>query len=632
MPYIGSNKIINCNIKNLKTSHLSKLAYSIDSKKNEGTYKIDEDIETLSEDGNAEKKLHRNPKGKDSNLERLKRNQKEDTFIESTKPINTLPEEACLVTNEQCAIGSLIKLDKVANLENVTLGLSTIKDKQLRDCAILMYPHVKCLVKYLKEDSLIGPTKARKLMREEIGLDLSVQTVNKYLKMLREKLGTEYSNLDPSVIKDRQLDDLTKFKKFHLERLKEYLKEDSFIGPTEANSRLKKDTYLEVSVSTIRKAMSNLRKEMGLEYYKLDQSTINSRRLADRSKLKDFHLEYLKEILKECDSIGPAKARDMLYQESDLYVSIPTIYRHLNSLKKEMGIENSGIDKSTVKARRPGCRAKFKDSHLECLRNYLIKDRFIGPTEAKNRIQEDTGLEIGLSTIQKAITKLRKEMNIERVNLDQSAVKSRELKDRTKLKDSHLEYLKKYLNEDILIGPTESRNRLQEETNIKISVYAVKRAMLKLRKEMNIEYTNLDTSSIKNRKSKYRSKLKDAHLELLKKYLTRDNFIGPTKAWNLLREETSLEVHVSTIQRAMKKLRIDMNLEISSLDLSAKNTKSTKQSKLKVSQLKRLKKYLKDDEFIGPMEARNRFEEETGIRLTISTMREYLINIKGKKL
>ncbi|KXN70997.1 hypothetical protein CONCODRAFT_78579 [Conidiobolus coronatus NRRL 28638] len=593
-------------------------------------YNIDDDIGTLSEGNDSEKCLYKNVKTKNSDSGHLKEYQKEDTFIESTKPKTILSEESSLKVNNQYTIEHLVKLDKESNLECVALSSSTIKDKQLRDCAMLIYPHVKCLTKYLKEDNLIGPTKARKLMREEIGLDLSVQTVNKYLKMLREKLGPEYSNLDPSVIKNRQLDDLAKFKNLHLECLKEYLKEDSFIGPTEANRKLKKDTSLEVSVSTVRKAMSNLRKEMGLEYSKLDQSTINSRRLADRSKLKDFHLECLKKILKESDSIGSAKARDILYQETDLYVSIPTIYRHLKALKKEMGIENPNIDQSTVKSRRPGCRTKFKDLHLECLRNYLVKDRFIGPAEAKNRIQEDTGLEIGLSTIQKAMTKLRKEMNIERASLDQSAVKNRELKDRAKLKDSHLECLKKYLNEDILIGPTESRNRLQEETNLKISVYAVKRAMLKLRKEINVEYANLDTSSVKDRQSKHRSKLKDAHLALLRKYLARDNFIGPTKAWNLLHEETSLEVHVSTIQRAMKKLRIDMGLEISSLDSSMRNAKSTKQAKLKVSQLKRLKKYLKDDEFIGPMEARNRFEEETGIRLTISNMREYLINIKEK--
>jgi uncharacterized protein YciI len=422
--------------------------------------------------------------------------------------------------------------------------------------------HIECLKKYLKEDISIGSTKAKNKLLEETGLKISVFPVQKALAKLKNDFDQESSDLlsksEYKIVNKTREHDYS-LKGHHIELLKSYLKENSFIGHGEVRTRLKEETGFDTTTSTINVTMAKLRKEMGLGKFDLRPYAAKKAGIS-RLKLNDLHLEYLRKYLKEDVLIGPTDAMEKLQEETGLKCSFTTIQKKLANMREEMGLVHINL-LSVAAKKAANTRSKLKEPHLKFLKNLLIEDALIGPTEAKNRLQEDSGLTCSISFVCNALKKLRKELSLDYANLDPSAVKKRRLKDRSKLKETHLKYIKNILIEDTLIGPTEARNRLQEDTGLKCSLPSICQALKKLRKELSLDYTNLDPSAVKNRRLNDRSKLKETHLKFIKNILKEDMLIGPAEARKKLKEEFNLEASYYLAKNALIKMKKELASE-----------------------------------------------------------------------
>jgi transposase len=545
---VGSNK------SNLKTIPLSKLQKSKNSTRQSNLSSASEII-TSSESSDSEKSLCVNNKIEDHHLEHLRKYLTEDSYIGHTEAAIRLHKDADSKVGIIAVRNAIVKLRKEMGLELSSLDQSTLKNRLLKDYSKFKNSHLEYLRKYLEEGKFIESIEAKNRLLEETGIEIQISVVHKAMINLRKEMGLDYLNLSQPTLQNRLVSGRYKLKDSDLEYLKKYLIEDRFIGHEEAKNRLQADTGLKIDPSTARSAMKTLRREMGLETPYLDQSILKNDSLGDRSKIKDSHLEYIKKYLKEDNLIGPTEVKNKLFQETNLEVSIQTVGKAMKNMRAEMGIDMASIRLSEANSRRSTTRTKLKDSHLECLKKYLEEDRYIGPAEARDRLQEETDLEISIPLAQKTMLKLRKEMGPEYSDLDPAIVKNRKSSDISKLEDSHLECLKSYLKEDNSIGPTEVRNRLQEETGLKINVAAMKNVMTKLREEMGPEYAILDSSTTKSKKSNDLAKLKDLHLDHLKGYLNEDIDIGPTEAKNRLQKDTGLTISVTTVSRTLKTLR-----------------------------------------------------------------------------
>ncbi|KXN66996.1 hypothetical protein CONCODRAFT_73282 [Conidiobolus coronatus NRRL 28638] len=545
--------------------------------------------------------------------------------IEKLKSVNKRNLFGSSDLSKQSDMGIKIEMNS-PKTENFVTESKPSKKSKLNDL------HYKCLRKYLKEDILIGYTEAMEKLQEETDIKCSYSTIRKAIIKLREEINTNSTNLDPSAVKDRSFNDRTKLKdlhideselssseselkddvkpriqgsklqKLHIECLKKYLREDASIGCYKAKTKLKQDTGLEASAYTIRKSLSLLKKETDQNSIEISDSDLETKvkciAIEQGFKIKELHIECLKRYLKENNSIRASEAKNRLFIDTGLEVTAQVIRNTLVEIKEQ-----------------------------KCLKKYLKENSLIEPTEAKNRLQEETGLKRSTKTIQKALINLREEMDSERINLDTSTTENNRLSDRFKLKDLHLESLKKYLKEDMFIGPTEAKSKFKEETGLDISVSTVSTALTKLRKEMGLDYDNL-APAVAKKSANTQTKLKGLYLSCLKKYLHGDNYTGPTEANYKNKEQVSLVISLSTFSNTMRNLRKEMDLEHADLKSTEAKGVANTRSKLNTSHLEFLKNILKEDVLIGPTEAKGRLKEEFSLEVSYSTVRDAIIKIK----
>ncbi|KXN67171.1 hypothetical protein CONCODRAFT_19810 [Conidiobolus coronatus NRRL 28638] len=494
-----------------------------------------------------------NIKLKDHHLKCLKSYLIEDKYIGPAQANIKLQEETGLKVNYSAILTTLNTLRVQMGPEYTNLDLNKLKNRWLEERSKLKDSHLECLKKYVKEDNNIGPTEANRKLCEETGLEISKHTVGQALINLRKKVGLERYRV--CTINNIESDNRFKLKEYHLKCLKSYLLEDKYIGPAQANIKLHEETGLKVNYNAILTALNALRVDMGPEYTNLDLNKLKNRRLEERSKLKDLHLELLKNYLNEDVYIRAPQAWRQLIKETDINVSIKTVDSTLKRLRSKMGLESRFIDKSIIKYAKRKPRVKISGLHLECLKKYLIEDKYIGNTNAMKKLFEETGLDISHSTAHKFLKKLRDEMGSEYTIPNTSMIRSRQSNENIKLKDFHLERLKSYLIEDKYIGPTQANRKLQEETGLKVINFTVSSALNNLRVDMGPEYTNLDLDKLKNRRLEERSKLKGFHLSCLKNYLSKNPSIIAREARDKLYQETGLEMHIGSIYNALAKLK-----------------------------------------------------------------------------
>jgi hypothetical protein len=344
--------------------------------------------------------------------------------------------------------------------------------------------------------------------------------------------------------------------------------------------------------------------------------------------VQDPFLEILKNHVKENKYTGHISAMKQYRSETGLEVSTNTMHSSIETLVKELGPEYAIINSYIVKSRELNRSIKLKDHHLKCLKGYLIEDKYIGPAQANRKLYEETGLEVSNKTVLRALNSLRVKMGGDYVNLDLIKLKNKQLEERSKLKDSHLECLRKYLKEDDDIGPTKASKKLYEETGLEISKYVLGQTLIKLRKQTGTENSAMRT--VKDIGLDQRIKLKEVHLECLKKYLIEDKYIGPTQASRKLHEETGLKASNNAVRNCLKKLRDELGAEYSNLDLNLlKSKRIDERSKIKGLHLECLKKYLSIDASIGTFQAKRMLHEETGLDVHDEAIRKAIVKLRN---
>ncbi|KXN68443.1 hypothetical protein CONCODRAFT_9289 [Conidiobolus coronatus NRRL 28638] len=530
------------------------------------------------------------------------------------------------------------------NTNNSTDGHRVIPDNNSAEKVLLKHrkiknSHLELLKKYLLEDKLIGPAKATKQLREETGLNVSTETLRKILASLREEMGPEYISAYSPTVKDRQSDQRYKLKDLHIECLKKYLKDNKYIGPTNAMKKLNEETGLSIAIPAISTALKNLRKEMGSEYSNLDSEQVKVNQINDRIKLKDSHLEFLKKYLKEDKHLGPAKAMRQLHEETGLSVSVETMRKTLINLKQEIDPEYAKVYLSTLNNTIPVNQSKMKDIHLECLKKYLKEDFYISNVDAMYRLYDETGLLVSRVTIRNALEKLEQDITQHEIELplpdSNTKVDFRSRSYGFKLKDLHMDLLERYVNENPSIKAIDAKYRLFIETAYSVSVPTVKNALNEIREQICIKNGSLAASDSKSdaRSWIYGFKLKELHIERLKEYLKEDNSIGPTKALTRLCEETGLDASIRPVQAALITLKKEIEQENTNL-LSPNSKPEAEQNqkfgyKLKHLHIECIKKYLNENSSIGSTTVMNRLYEETGSKISASHISRVLRNIRS---
>jgi hypothetical protein len=486
---------------------------------------------------------------------------------------------------------------------------------------------IQILKKHVKENKYTGHISAMKQYRKETGVELSTNVTRNAIEILVKELGPQCIYIDSHTVKDRESNRSIKIKDRHLQSLKSYLIEDRYIGPAQANRKLRQETGLEVGDKTVSTALNNLRIKMGTDYTNLDLNKLKARRAQELTKLKDVHLEMLNNYLKEDIHIGPSEANKKLHKETGLEISNVSVSNALIKLRKQINIEN--FDSHTLKEIYSNRLRKLKHHHLECLKKYLIEDKYIGPTEANRKLHSETGLNIDLVTVSKAITMLREEMGAEYANLDLNLLKSKRFNERSKLKDSHLECLKSCLGKDAYISAPQAKRKLHEESGLEVSDDTVRKALVKLKKDMNLDSQFSYKNSFIYTKRKPYTRLKSLHFDLLRKYLKEDKYIGGTAATIKLYEETGIDISNYTVIKVLKKLRDEMGPEYAiSNSYMIKSRQYNDNIKLKDFHIEILKSYLKEDKYISPTEANKKLCDKTGIEIKNCTMDSALKNLR----
>ncbi|KXN70066.1 hypothetical protein CONCODRAFT_70940 [Conidiobolus coronatus NRRL 28638] len=251
-------------------------------------------------------------------------------------------------------------------------------------------------------------------------------------------------------------------------------------------------------------------------------------------KLKKLHIECLKKYISENGIISSNEATRRLHNETGLKVSSSTVCRVLGVLKNSnQGSIEPFLSVSTSKVR---CRAgsynfKLQNQHIECLKRYLNENNSINLNEAKKKLYNETGLKVTSVTIKNAYLDLKEHANLDKSQpISDTKITFKQWNFGRKLKNNHIECLKKYLNEDNSIGSTIARNRLHDETGLEISAYPIQLALAKLRKEMsqagNESHSSTSKLSTKARIREFGYKIKDMHIECLRKYLIEDESIS----------------------------------------------------------------------------------------------------------
>jgi hypothetical protein len=159
---------------------------------------------------------------------------------------------------------------------------------------------------------------------------------------------------------------------------------------------------------------------------------------------------------------------------------------------------------------------------VDHLKKYLNEDSSINDIEARNKLQQDTGLDAHIKIVKACLLKLKKEMEIKPANLNLLTVENKVKAYGYNIKDAEIERLKTYLKEERFILSTVAKYRLQKETGFEITINSFNKTMAILRREVN---TNNAKMKISNRVSVhpgYKAKIKDVHIEHLKRYLKDD--------------------------------------------------------------------------------------------------------------
>ncbi|KXN67234.1 hypothetical protein CONCODRAFT_73135 [Conidiobolus coronatus NRRL 28638] len=214
--------------------------------------------------------------------------------------------------------------------------------------------------------------------------------------------------------KCRKYEHLGNIKCHHMEMLKRYLKKDKLLTYNKARYQLYNETGLEFSVECIKEYILALREEMGLEYdsFKLPSvyTTVRNE-YRRRSKIKLYHIEILKKYLEEDMLITAGKANDQIRKETGLEASNGTVKRYLSALRKIIYLENRNHNSyHNLLQDRDCCKnmGKLKLDHIDILKNYLKEDSSITAKQAWIKLNQDTGLEVGINTVKNYLMVMRK--------------------------------------------------------------------------------------------------------------------------------------------------------------------------------------------------------------------------------
>ncbi|KXN67713.1 hypothetical protein CONCODRAFT_10164 [Conidiobolus coronatus NRRL 28638] len=399
-----------------------------------------------------------------------------------------------------------------------------------------------------------------------------------------------------------------------------------FVNLISSNGKILKYSYVRrLSGSNIKAKETNIKdsvKEININ----SEQPKKIKSSSEDEKIPGLFLEILKNHIKQNKHTGYISAIEQYRNETGIEIPTNTLRSAIETLGEELGPDYDSLYSHITKDADSRSRNKLKDSHLKCLESYLGEDKYIKPTQVRNKLRSETGLDVSYNTINRALVTLRKEMGAEFTNLDLSTHKLRQFKEKSKLGISHLECLKKYLQTDQDIGPTKAIRLLHEETGLLASIPVVRRALIIMKGQIGVNDNSL---FIKDRESNISCKLKNLHLECLKRYLLEDRYISPTLANKKLCEETGLEVSTPTISDALTKLRVGLGSEFSNLDLiKVKNRRTMEKSKIKDSHLECLKKYLKEDIFIGTTQAMDQLHKETGLSIGRVAISNVLKNLR----
>ncbi|KXN70068.1 hypothetical protein CONCODRAFT_79001 [Conidiobolus coronatus NRRL 28638] len=483
----------------------------------------------------------------------------ENKHISPTEAMDRVIKDTGLEIGYSSVQKTLLKLKKEMGIVANKKGLTRNRSKKLKDTD---FEHLKS---YLKENKYITYEQAKNRLHEETGLVVSVRTIGVAIKILREELGLEFKDLSPLGYKSNRPP--IKLKDTHMEYLKKYLKEDIYIGNTEAMNRLYQDTGLKLSVTPVRHALIKLEEEIRNEEGELSSSEsvskTASKTWAFGLKLKKLHIECLKKYINENGIISANEATRRLQNETGLEVSYSTVGRVLAILKNsnQGSIETSlPISTSKVRSRAGSYNFKLQDQHMECLKRYLNENNSINLSEARKKLFNETGLKVSDIAIRNAFLELKEHADLDKSQpISNTKITLKQWNFGRKLKDNHIECLKKYLNEDIYIGSTVARNRLHDETGLEISIYPIQLALAKLKREMiqdeNVPQPSISRSKVKARIREFGYKVKDIHIECLKKYLREDEFIHFEVAGDKLAQETGLKLSGRYIRKVLSKLK-----------------------------------------------------------------------------
>jgi hypothetical protein len=178
--------------------------------------------------------------------------------------------------------------------------------------------------------------------------------------------------------------------------------------------------------------------------------------------------------LDENSSIKPSEARDRLQKDTGLKLHSNTVNKYLSLLKQEMDSEweklvkfKSNIIEEYTKIIYPN---GLSNTYIEYLKNILKEDKFITLAEARNIIQEETGLNLDIQGIWKNLIRMKKEMGLKcakRRKLDSIFDIRKRHEGLAKIKCYHLEHLYKYLKENITIDPVEDKKKASKRYRFK---------------------------------------------------------------------------------------------------------------------------------------------------------------------
>ncbi|KXN69480.1 hypothetical protein CONCODRAFT_71454 [Conidiobolus coronatus NRRL 28638] len=206
--------------------------------------------------------------------------------------------------------------DSINNGLEIELKSDTSDTVRSYNCRKLNDIEIDLLKAYLNENIFIHSTEAKSRLEKETGIEAGVYSVSQKLRFLKKKMVKEYAKQRLAITESGK-----KVKRFHLEHLKKYLRENSSIEPSEARDRLQKDTGLKVHITTANKHLNLLKEGIGSGRDKLDMIRSNSTEALTKFiyeyELSNTHIEYLKKLLKEDNYIESVEARNRIQEEMD---------------------------------------------------------------------------------------------------------------------------------------------------------------------------------------------------------------------------------------------------------------------------------------------------------------------------